>query len=117
MATYSKFNLSGSTNGQQIKIAATATPGTLLHTAVAGIIEMDEIWVWATNNHTASLALTIEFGGVGNPDDLIQMSIPSKTGLFLIIPGLILNNSKVVRAFAQTTNLISLSGFVNRIGN
>ncbi len=36
MATYSKVLLSGSTNGKQIKVAATATPGTTIHTAVTG---------------------------------------------------------------------------------
>lgn len=115
MAAYSKLKLSGSANGRQIKIAAVATPGTLIHTAVTGIADMDEIWLYATNNHTASLALTIEFGGTTSPDDLIQMSIPSKTGLFLIVPGFLLNNSLVVRAFAQTANLICISGWVNRI--
>jgi len=115
MASYNKLKLSGSANGRQIKIGAVATPGTLIHTAVAGIVDMDEIWVYATNNHTASLALIIEYGGVSSPDDLIQMSIPSKTGLFLVIPGFLLNNGLIVRAYAQTTNLLSLSGWVNRI--
>jgi hypothetical protein len=117
MAAYSKNRLSGSTNGRQIKIAATATPGTLIHTAVAGIIDMDEIWVYVTNNHTASLSLTLEWGGVTSPDDLIQMSIPSKTGLYLIVPGFILNNGLVVRAYAQTANLLCVSGWVNRVTN
>lgn len=117
MATYTKEKLSGSANGKQIKIAATATPGTLIHQAVSGIVNMDEIWLYVTNNHTASVALTIEFGGTTSPDDLIQMSIPSKTGLFLIIPGLLLNNSLAVRAFAGSANLICVSGWVNRITN
>jgi len=115
MAEYQKLKLSGSTNGRPIKIGAIATPGTILHTAVAGVTSMDEIWLYVTNNHTAALALTIEWGGVTSPDDVIQMSIPSKTGLYLIIPGLLLNNALVVRAFAQTTNLLSISGWVNRI--
>lgn len=117
MATYSKYRLSGSSNGRQIKVGATATPGTLIHTAVTGTIDMDEIWLYVTNNHTAALSLTIEFGGTSSPDDLIQMSIPAKTGLFLIVPGFLLNNSLVVRAFAQTANLLCISGWVNRITN
>jgi hypothetical protein len=32
MATFSKTILSGSTDGKQIKVAATATAGTLIHT-------------------------------------------------------------------------------------
>ena len=117
MSVYSKIKLSGSINGSQIKIGAVATPGTLIHTAVVGTVDMDEVWMYVTNNHTASLSLTIEFGGVSSPDDLIQMAVPSKTGLFLIVPGFVLNNGLVVRAFAQTTNLLCISGWVNRITN
>lgn len=115
MATYSKLVLSGSTNGKQIKVAATATPGTTIHTAGAGTTNADEIWIYATNNHTAAVVLSIEWGGVASPDDLIQMSIPSKTGLYLLVPGLVLNNGLVVKAFAATANVISISGWVNRI--
>jgi hypothetical protein len=114
-AVYSKTKLSGSANGRGILIPATATPGTVIHTAIAGIVDFSEIWLYAQNNHTASLPLVIEFGGVTSPNDLIQMSIPSKQGLFLIVPGLVLNNGLVVRAYAQTANLISIFGWVNVI--
>lgn len=115
MATYSKVKLSGSTNGKQIKVAATATPGTLIHTAVSGTTDLDEIWLYLTNNHTASVLVTIEFGGVASPDDLIQITIPAKQGLYLVVPGLLLQNSLVVRMFAATANVISVSGWANRI--
>lgn len=115
MANYSKLKLSGSTNGRPIKIAATATPGTVLHTAVTGIVDMDEVWLYATNNHSANLNLTIELGGVSSPDDLVQFTLPFKNGLYLIVPGFVFNNGVVIRAFAQTANLISISGWVNRI--
>lgn len=115
MATYTKNLLSGSTNGKQIKVAATGTPGTTVHTAVAGTSGVDEIWLWAQNNHTAAVALTIEFGGTASPDDLIVVTLASKTGLQPILPGLLLNNGCVVKAFAGTTNVICLSGYVNSI--
>lgn len=115
MATFTKNGLSGSTNGKQIKIAATATPGTLVHTSVSGIVDWDEIWIYATNNHTAAVVLTLQWGGTTSPDDLKQMSIPSKTGDYLLIPGHVLQNGLIVRAFAATANVICLSGWVNRI--
>lgn len=115
MATFSKIKLSGSTDGKQIKIGAITTPGTTVHTGVSGTTDYDEVWIYATNNHTSSLALTIEWGGTVSPDDLIQMSIPAKTGLYLLIPGLVIQNGGVIRAYAGTTNLISVSGWVNRI--
>ena len=115
MATFTKNKLSGSTNGKQIKVVATATAGTLIHTAVSGTTNWDEVWIYAENNHTSAADLTIEFGGVASPDDLIIMSIPSKSGLYLIVPGLILQNGLAVRAFASVANVISISGFVNSI--
>lgn len=115
MADYSKQRLSASSNGRGIKLVETASPGTLLHTAVSGSTDMDEVWLYVTNNHTAALTVTIEWGGTTNPDDRIQMSIPPRTGLYLLVPGLVLQGGVSVRAFAQTANLLSMFGWVNRI--
>lgn len=113
MDNFTKLKLSGSTDGRGIKVAATATAGTTIHTAHA--TDIDEIWLYAYNHHTADVNLTIEFGGTSSPDDLIQVSVPFKSGLKLVIPGFTLTNSLVVRAFAGTTNVIMIHGFVNRI--
>lgn len=115
MSAFTKEKLSGSTNGKQTKVVATATPGTLIHTAVAGTTSWDEIWLYVTNNHTAVVELTIELGGVTSPDDLIKFNVPNKSGLIPILPGLILQNGLVVRAFANVANVLSVVGFVNRI--
>lgn len=115
MATFSKLPLSGSTNGRQILVAATATAGTLIHTAVSGTSSLDEIWLYAVNTSTSSVKLTIEYGGVSAPEDHIELTISGESGLVLVSPGLILQNSLVVRAFAGTTNVIAISGYVNRI--
>ena len=113
MATFSKVVLSGGTSGADILVAATATAGTLIHTANA--TALDEIWLWAQNNTTADVVLTIEFGGVSSPKDLVIQTIPTKSGLVNIIPGIPLTGSLVVRAFAGTASVISVAGFVNRI--
>lgn len=113
MATYTKVILSGSTNGRNIKVAATATPGTLIHTAHATAI--DEIHLWAVNSDTTDRKLTVEFGGTTSPDDTIEITIPAEDGLYLVVPGLTLTNSLVVRAFAATANVLLVNGFVNRI--
>ena len=44
MATFSKTILSGSTDGKQIKVAATATAGTLIHTGSTTPATLHEIW-------------------------------------------------------------------------
>ena len=114
MALYTKLKLSGSTDGRMVKVAATATAGTLIHTAHA--TSLDEIWLYAVNSDTTDRKLTIEFGGVSAPDDLIEQTITAEGGLILIIPGLLLSNSVVLRAFAATANVVMISGYVNRIG-
>ena len=115
MATFTKVLLSGSTNGKAIKIAATATPGTLLHTAVAGAASLDEVWLYAVNSGAAAVKLTIEWGEATAPDGNIELTIPGEDGLVLVVPGLLLQNELVVRAFAATGSVIVIHGYVNRI--
>jgi hypothetical protein len=52
MATFSKIVLSGSTDGRMIKVAATATAGTTIHTGSATATTFDEIWLYAVNSDT-----------------------------------------------------------------
>ena len=117
MATIVKRKLSGSTDGKPILVVATATAGTTIHTSVAGTTAgtFDEIWLWAYNGHTASVVLTIEFGGATVPDQNIVVSVPNKAGLVLVVPGFILQNAMVVKAFAATANVITLNGFCNNM--
>ena len=117
MSTAVKRKLSGSTDGKAILVVQTATAGTTIHTAVAGTTPgtFDEIWLYAYNGHTGSVVLTIEFGGATVPDQNIVVTVPSKSGLMLIVPGFILQNGMVVKAFAATANVITINGFVNSI--
>ena len=112
-----KRKLSGSTDGKAIKVVQTATAGTTIHTAVAGTTAgtFDEIWLWAYNGHTGAVELTIEFGGATVPDQNIVVTIPAKSGLIPVVPGLILQNGMVVKAFADEANVITLIGYVHSI--
>jgi hypothetical protein len=113
MALFSKIPLSGSTNGRGIAVVATGSPGTTIHTATSSTEGFDEIWIYAVNSSASSVKLTLEFGGTSTSDQ-IEITIPSESGLTLIAPGLMLQNSNIVRAFAGTTNVISVFGYVNR---
>jgi hypothetical protein len=201
MATFSKQILSGTTDGKQLKIGQTATPGTLIHTASTTTTTIDEVWLYATLNNPFSAALTVsnkaltsnvatittsaahglfvgdtvkitgvdttfngtwtittvpstttftfartatnvtsasssgsvypaasaasqnvrltvEWGGATSPDDQITYTLTNQNGLYLIVPGLILRGNATaltVRAFADVTNVVSVSGYVNRI--
>ena len=110
--------LSGSTDGKMIKVAATSTPGTTIHTANTSTTDdYDEVWLWAVNSDTAARKLTIEFGGTASPDDTIEVTIPPESGLVLVVPGLILHNSLVVKAFAAAANVVMVTGYVNLLSN
>lgn len=107
-----KRNFSGSTNGRLIKVAASATPGTTIHTADA--TAQDEIWAWATNTDSVDRAITIEFGGTTAPDDQIKTTVPAGETV-LVVPGIPLTNSLVMKAFGAAANILNISGYVNRI--
>ncbi len=117
MATYSRLLLSGSINGRAIPVAATATPGTAVHTAVAGTSSFDELYLWASNVTGSAATLTIEWGGVTDPGDHLvkAVSIPANSPPIPIATGQVLNNGLLVKAFSGTTNAINLTGYVNRI--
>ena len=115
MATYSKQLLSGGTNGKNIEVAATASAGTTIHTAVAGTSDMDEIWLYACNTDSSDRKLTIEYGGTTSSDDLTEITIEAEAGWVLVCPGLLLQNGLIVKAFAAAANVVNINGFVNRI--
>lgn len=115
MATFTKTPLSGAANGLAIKVAATTSPGTTIHTAVTGTSSWDEVWLWAYNSSTSSVLLTVQWGGTATPDNDIKLTLAGQGGLVAVVPGLILQNGLLIRAYAGTTNVVTVSGFVNRI--
>lgn len=118
MATFTKAKFSASTDGKPIKIAATVIGSAdTIHTAVAGTTAgvFDEIWLYAQNSSASAVKLTICWGGVTDVDHTIEYAVAAEDGLKCIIPGLILQNGMVVKAFAGTTNVLTILGFVNKI--
>jgi hypothetical protein len=119
MATFSKITLSGSTDGRMIQVGATSTPGTLIHTASSTATTYDELWLYAVNSDTTARKLTLEFGGTSVAADLMESTIPAESGLYLLVPGLVLKGNStaalVVRAFAATAAVVNIAGYVNRI--
>ena len=117
MATYSRTLLSGSTNGRNIPVAATATAGTLIHTAISGTTSFDEVYLWISNVTNAAATLTIEWGGVTDPGDHMVkgLSIPANSPPIPIATGQVLNNGLVIRAFSGTASALNVTGYCNRI--
>ena len=119
MATYSKVALSGSTQGKGIKVVQTASTGTTIHATGTSSSIIDEVWLYAYNSSTGPVSLTIQFGGTTAVDNDIKIDIPPTSGLTLVVPGLILTGTgaaaNTVYAYAGTTNVVTISGYVNRI--
>ena len=116
MATFSKQLLSGSTNGKAVLVVATATAGTTIHTAVSGTASLDEVWLYAHNSSAATVKLTLEWGEAGVTTNYIEINVGAEgTGLVLVAPGLLLQNSLIIKAFAASASVVTLTGYVNRI--
>jgi hypothetical protein len=118
MATFSKVLHSASIGGRPIKVVATATAGTIIHTTDTSSSAIDEVWIYATNTSSSAVLLTLEWGGTTNPDDRIVASIPPQSTV-VVVPGQPLSGTgsagRTIRAFAGTTAVINIFGYVNRI--
>ena len=119
MATFAKVKLSGSTDGKAIKVSATSSTGTTIHATGTSASIIDEVWLYAYNSSSGPVSLTIQYGGTTAVDNDIKIDIPPTSGLTLVVPGLILTGTgaaaNTVYAYAGTTNVITISGYVNRI--
>ena len=119
MATFTKVALSGSTQGKAIKVAATASTGTTIHATGTSSSIIDEVWLYAYNSSTGPVTLTVQFGGTTAVDNDIKIDLPATSGLTLVVPGLMLTGTgaaaNTVYAYAGTTNVVTISGYVNRI--
>jgi hypothetical protein len=121
MASFTKVLLSGGSQGKAIKIAATTSgsAGTTIHTTGTSSTAIDEVWLYATNSSSLNVVLTIQWGGVTAVDNETKLTIPSNSGLTLVIPGLVLTGTgsagNVIAAYAATANVITVSGYANRI--
>lgn len=117
MATYSIDLLSGSTDGLPIVVAATASPGTTIHTAVIGSSSFDEVYLWASNVTGSAATLTVQWGSTSDPGGMLvkAYSIGANSLPIPIAPGLRINNASVIRAFSGTASAINITGNVNRI--
>lgn len=110
--------LSGSSGGLGIKIAATSTAGTTIHTTGTSSSIKDEIYLYAVNSDTADRKLTIEFGGVASPDNLIELTIPAESGLVPVVQGQPITGTgsagRTIGAFCASANVVMVYGWVQR---
>ena len=120
MATYSKVALSGgAADGTGIELAIDSGTFTTVHTTTTTATTLDEIWLYAQNTDTSDRKLTLKFGGTDDPDDLIEVTIPTEAGLVLVVPGLILagkaSTGLILLGAGAAASKMTVYGYVNRI--
>lgn len=114
-ATLTPLLLSGSTNGLPIAIGASSSPGTIIHTAVAGTTSFDLILLYVVNLGSADV-ITIQWGNTGGGTFNIcdQYAVDSHQKPELIAPWFQLQNGLIVRAFSGGVGAFSIMGRVLR---
>ena len=118
MAIYTKEALSQGSNGLGVQITSTTSPGVAIHNSPSGTTSWDEVWLWVTNNDPGNddEALTILWGDSNYSKWTVAENITIDSGLKLVVPGLILQNSQSVFGWANVDNTaLTVFGYVNRI--
>ena len=110
--------LSGSTNGRGIKVTGTNAAGKVtIHTATNTANTVDQVWLFAANQGTAPIVLTLCMGGTTDPDDLVTMTLPAQCGDIPVVLGERFGGGVVLSAYAGTVDKICIRGHVDRITN
>lgn len=118
MATISKLQLSGSTNGRPI---ATNTSFTTVHTATSTANAMDEVWLWANSLPADPAFIELRFAGSQTLAIIPYLAVSGVGGGFappttavLIWPGIPLSGGTTLEARVSSGSG-SVYGYVNRI--
>ena len=117
--TFTALTLSAATSGVPIKIAATATPGTTIHTATSADSPdgCDEVYLWAGSTSTSAINATLHIvGPTVNDSHTINFRVPAAyNGPIAILAGHRVLDGIVITATAATAERINIWGNVNRI--
>ena len=115
MATYTKYPLSASVNGQQIIVVSGSVSPSPIHTPPAGTSSLDEVWIYGYNDATQSVVANILWGSTTEPNSVTRFTIPSRSGRMLLIDGKVIQNSLAVSAYTSISASLLLEGFINRL--
>lgn len=114
-----RIMFSESTDWRGIKLDKTATPGNLIHIALTDIDAIDVVYLWAENTGsgggTTKAVVTVEFGGVAKPADLMVREVPLHSALRIVNGRSIKGDALEIRAFTDLSNEVNVWGYINRI--
>ena len=113
--TWTSLKLSASSNGRNIKIAATSSTGTLLHTASATSGVTDFGYIDACNLSASDITLTLQWADDTSPDASTEVILTGKNGWERVVSGLPIEAGRRINAFAGQANLIMMNGFIHRL--
>jgi hypothetical protein len=109
---------SASVRGLAIKITATASPGTLIHTGAIQANLIDRYTLQLVNSDAIDHIAAVEFGGT-LPEQQIIVNVPANSGVYPVIAGNILLGSGAIalstRVFADAADVVSCLGWVMRV--
>ncbi len=108
--TYTK--LSASTNGRAIKVVATASAGTLVHTTggTESFVTMD-----AYNSGTVEQVVVVQWGGTTSPDDHYVFRLPPGRAPVLLFDRKFIAGSLLIRVYSTTANVVIVGGYVEEV--
>ena len=112
------MTLSAATNGAPIKITATATPGTTIHTATTSDMPegCDEVWLWVGSTSAAVINATLHISSGALDAQSINFNVPAAyNGPISVLQGHRVCDGVVVTATASVAERINVWGNVNRI--
>ena len=113
MAIFREF-FTGSTDGTPIPITSTDSAGAqTLHTSST---KKGEVYLFIGNNSTLAVESFVELGDTVSP---IRTLISPSQGLVPILPGVLLRNGKVLKAYCSTVSTAALHavGWVNELSS
>jgi hypothetical protein len=106
--------LSASNSGEPIQVAAITSPGTIIHSGIAGTTQKDEVFIYAHNTGTGVFPMILEIGSTG-AGNRVSISIAPQDSYQLIYPGIPINNSAIIRGYCTSgANVILAGGYVQR---
>jgi|TARA_Y100000310_G_scaffold103908_1_gene102240 hypothetical protein len=121
MGQYSRIILSGSTAGQGIPVTGVLpSQGTVIHTAVTGAAgSIDEVYLWAFNTATLARDISLSIGPTTATGSRFTDTLPAGelAGLQLVMPGLSIQATTVVKAWVTVADAVNIFGHVNRFAS
>jgi hypothetical protein len=107
--TWAPTFCSEDTDGEGILITTTTAPGNLIHTATSATGAIDQINLYASNNHSDRVLVSVQWGA-----RTLSMVLDAYQPFLLVVPGGRIKGGKVIRVYASIANVVVVNAVLNR---